>query len=243
MKLYFNGCSHTYGDDLSNPLNDSWPAIIAKKTNNEFINDSMSGGTNDRILYQTIKNANCFDKFYIAWTYTARFTRYRSDNNYPINFNPQLRHDMFGHDKSFTIYGEYHYKYWHNELYNFKLWLQNILLIQRFIESINKPYIMINATDNLIEKWCSSREKFIDSIKELVCFDIMNNDQLFAEHEEIQNLLTQINFTYFIGWNDWYITKLHSDYALGPTGHLLSEGHMAIANYILENDRTQRVDS
>ena len=65
MRLYFNGCSHTFGDDLLY-RNQAWPSLIAKKLQCDFVNDSVSGGTNDRIVYRTIKHANEFDRFYIA---------------------------------------------------------------------------------------------------------------------------------------------------------------------------------
>ena len=52
MRLYFNGCSHTFGDDLTD-RNCAWPALISKKLNCEFVNDAASGGSNDRIMYKT----------------------------------------------------------------------------------------------------------------------------------------------------------------------------------------------
>ena len=90
MSLFFIGCSHTYGDDLVNPGNEAWPALVAEKRKQTFLNAAVSGGTNDRIMYHTIKNIDKFDEFYIAWTFTSRFTRYREDNNYEINFNIEI---------------------------------------------------------------------------------------------------------------------------------------------------------
>ena len=63
MKLYFNGCSHTFGDDLIDKST-AWPYIVSSMQNTECFNDSMSGGTNDRIVYNTLKNINKYDKFY-----------------------------------------------------------------------------------------------------------------------------------------------------------------------------------
>ena len=128
MKLYFNGCSHTFGDDLSDPALQSWPAVISRQLNCNFINDGQSGGTNDRIMYRTIKHIDQFDKFYISWTYTTRFTRYRADNNHEVNFNPQLVHTLYGERPEVKTYGELHYKYWHNELFNFKIGLSSTIV-------------------------------------------------------------------------------------------------------------------
>jgi hypothetical protein len=236
MRLYFNGCSHTWGDDLDDPLQQSWPSLISKKLNCDFLNHSVSGGTNDRIMYQTIKNIDQFDKFYIAWTYTTRFTRYRTDNNHDVNFNPQLVHTVYGKNSEFKDYGQLHYKFWHNELYAFKIWLQNIILLQKFFESVNKPYLMLNAADNFIDHWTVSRQLFNNSVQSLLCFDLMDDNQLSEEHAEIQHLVNKIDFSKFIGWKNWHITKLCGQYPVGATGHLLDQGHQQIAEYILNHD-------
>jgi hypothetical protein len=235
MKLYFNGCSHTFGDDLVD-LNQAWPSLIAKQLGCKFVNDAVSGGTNDRIMYRTIKNIQNFDKFYIAWTYTTRFTRYRADNNHEVNFNPNFKHELYGNNQEFRNYSQLHYTIWYNELHAFKIWLQNIILLQRLFESENKPYIMINADDNHLDRWTAPWQNFNSSVKSLLCFDLMNDQQLYDEHAEIQTLIQKINFENFIGWGSWCITKLHQDYPVGTTGHLLTQGHQAIADYILTHD-------
>ena len=235
MRLYFNGCSHTFGDDLEDKSL-AWPTVVSNHYGCEFVNDSVSGGTNDRIKYRTLKFADQFDKFYIAWTYTSRFTRYRADNNYEINFNINLSNSLYGHTPEYLNYGKIHYSAWHNELYAFKLWLQDIILLQRFFESIRKPYVMINSVDNMIDRWSVSCNLFNDSVKSMVCFDQMNDDQLYNEHEEIQNLIRQIDLSTYIGWNSWWLTKMLKDYPVGNTGHLLSEGHRATAQHIIDYD-------
>jgi len=234
MRLYFNGCSHTYGDDLALPATQSWPAVLSGHVGCEFVNDAVSGNANDHIMYQTIKNASQFDKIYIAWTYLERFTRYRQDNNYVVNFNPILTNQLYGRDAAFVDYGKMHYATWYNDLYSFKLWLQNIILLQRYLESLNKPYVMVNADNNLVDRWTTAWPEFVSSVQSLLCFDLMNDDQLYQEHQEIQMLLSQINFDHYIGWNSWWLTK--DPFAKGATGHYLSLGHEHIAKYILEHD-------
>lgn len=235
MRLYFNGCSHTFGDDLNN-RHDAWPAILSSRLGCNFLNDSVSGGTNDRILYRTLKQHREFDKFYIAWTYTSRFTRYRSDNNHDVNFNAQLKHEQYGQKSEFLTYGKLHYACWNNELYNFKLWLQNIILLQRFFESIKKPYVMINSDNNLIDRWSVGWDAFNNNVQSILCFDRLNDEQLYAEHLEIQSLLNQIDYSNYIGWNNWWLTILKQTHNSGPTGHLLESGHVATAEYILNYD-------
>jgi hypothetical protein len=239
MRLYFNGCSHTYGDDLADQTQ-AWPALIAKKLSCEFVNDAVSGGTNDRILYRTIKHAQEFDRIYIAWTYTTRFTRYRSDNNHEVNFNPQLKHTLYGNAPEFKEYGKWYYQAWHNELYSFKLWLQDIVLLQRYLESINKPYVMINADNNCLDRWNVDWPSFNSSVKSLLCFDLMHDDQLLQEHAEIQSLLSQINTDNYVGWNQWWLATACKIHPVGPTGHSLADGHQYIADYIQKHDSYSR---
>jgi hypothetical protein len=236
MRLYFNGCSHTYGDDLTDPYSQSWPAVLSKELGFDFLNDSTSGGTNDRILYRTIKHIDQFNKFYIAWTYPSRFTRYKSDNNHEVNFNVQLKHELYGNDSDFKNYGTIHYRSWHNELYEFKLWLQRIILLQSLFKVKNKPYVMLNSDNNNINQWSVDCKDFNDSVKSMLCFDRMDDNQLLNEHKEIQTLLSQIDYSHFIGWNNWWITRACSSYPVGPTKHLLDDGHKYIANYILTHD-------
>jgi hypothetical protein len=236
MRLYFNGCSHTWGDDLISPQTQSWPSLVSKNLNCDFVNDSASGGTNDRIMYQTIKNIHNFDKFYIAWTSTTRFTRYRSDNNHEVNFNPLLKNSLYGNSQEFKNYGQLHYAVWYNELFAFKIWLQNIILLQRFFKSENKPYVMVNAVHNNIDKWSETWQDFNSSVQSLLCFDRMNDNQLHAEQHEIQQLIKQIDQKHFLGWNTWWITDLTKTHSVGPTRHLLEDGHIATANKILAHD-------
>jgi hypothetical protein len=237
MRLYFNGCSHTYGDDLADPKNDSWPAVLSQQLGLDFVNDSVSGGTNDRIVYRTIKHLDQFDRFYIAWTYTSRFTRYRSDNNHDVNFNPPLVHTLYSKDYNFAEYGKIHYKVWHNELHAVKSWLQNIVMLQRLFESECKHYVMINSVPNHLDRWASDWQDFNNSVKSLLCFDLMSDDQLYQEHLEIQKLISIIDLSHFVEWNQWCLIDELTQYPVGKTGHLLEQGHVATASRILNYDQ------
>jgi hypothetical protein len=63
--LYFNGCSFTRGDELTNPEKDSWPSVVSSELQCDFFNDAVSGGTNDRTVYKTLLNANNYDYFFM----------------------------------------------------------------------------------------------------------------------------------------------------------------------------------
>jgi hypothetical protein len=128
MRFYYNGCSFTYGDELNNPQKDAWPVLVSQHYNVDFLNDAVSGGTNQRSIYKTILNIDQFDFFVIAWTDYSRFTLYNPIDNFEINFNSQLTMDSSLHYsedlkinyKKYKDFGTLYYKYWFNDLYEFK---------------------------------------------------------------------------------------------------------------------------
>jgi hypothetical protein len=243
MRLYFNGCSFTHGDELANPRQDSWPSLISSNLKVDFLNDAVSGGTNYRTIYKTIQNINQYDYFIIAWTSYTRFTEYNPVDNFEINFNPMLNLDASLHYSNdlkenyskFVDYGTLYYKHWFNELFEFKKWLQQIILLQSFFKSNNKPYLMLNTASNNLPAWLQPQEKFINATKHLLdFFDYLNDDQLLNEHLQIQELHSMIDTSTFIEWNSWSIRDLCSSYPCGPGGHILEDGHQAVANKVVK---------
>jgi hypothetical protein len=244
MKLYFNGCSFTHGDELENPEKDSWPAVVASWLNSDFFNDAVSGGTNDRTIYKTMLNGHRYDYYFIAWTTYTRFTEYNPVDNFEINFTTQLNLDPSLHHSDdlkknyskYKKYGELYYKNWFNELYEFKKWLQQIILLQSFFDKIKKPYTMLNTMPNHLSLWLSSQESFISSCRNLISFfDCVNDDQLLEEHKQIQELNSLIDKSKFISWNDWSIVDTCKLHPCGPGGHILESGHFEVAKKILEH--------
>lgn len=230
MRIYAIGCSFTYGDELLDPAATAWPAVLSKKLNASVVNDAVCGGTNSRTVYRTIKNLqNEFDLYIVAWTSNTRFTFYKSDNNFEINFNPQLSNSLYEKESFYQDWGQILYSTWYNELYSFKLWLQQIIQLQAVIK---KPCLMINTTNNNMNKWLVARDQFIDSVKSLVNFDLMTDEQLFDEYNEIQYYLSLIDTSMFYNWKEFNIVQLCSRFPCGPGNHILEEGHATLADLI-----------
>lgn len=231
MKIYSVGCSFTFGDELQDPQLSAWPYLLAKKLNASITNDAVSGGTNQRTVYRTIKNSvNDYDLFIIAWTTYTRFTFYKSDNNFEINFNPQLINKIYQDEKYFKDWGSILYKIYFNELFAFKLWLQQIINLQMFLK--NKPYLMINTFSNNLKDWLAGAGEFIESIKSFINFDLMNDEQIFEEYNEIQYYVNCIDTDKFYKWNDFSILQLQNTFPCGPSGHILEQGHIHLADLI-----------
>lgn len=235
MNIYVNGCSFTYGDELENP-NLAWPQLLGSKLSASMTNDATSGGTNQRTVYRAIKNlSQNYDLYVIAWTSNLRYTFYRADDNYEINFNPQLVNKLCGNDPAFKSWGEVLYSSWHNELYSFKLWLQQIVQLQAMFKSHGKRYLMLNTFHNNLEAWGASKEQFIPKVKDLINFDIMNDEQIFAEYEEIQYYLKLVDRENFYQFDTFSLTDLTTQYKTGAGGHFLEEGHAAVSQLLYDH--------
>jgi hypothetical protein len=128
-----------------------------------------------------------------------------------------------------------YYKHWYNDLYEYKTWLQQIILLQSFFKQHNKPYLMLNTTNNNLVAWLQPQENFINATKSLLdFFDYLNDDQLLEEHAQIQKLNSMIDTSTFVGWNNWSINELSLTYKCGPGGHILEDGHCAVANKVID---------
>jgi hypothetical protein len=91
---------------------------------------------------------------------------------------------------------------------------------------------MINTMENYLSKWCAPEDQFIDSVKNLINFDTMNDEQIIDEYKEIQYYISVIDFSKFYKWNEFYITQLTSKFPCGHNGHLLEQGHEHLAELL-----------
>jgi hypothetical protein len=247
MSIYFNGCSHTFGDELLDPASESWPTLVAKTLNLDFENDAVSGGSNERIVYKCVPNIENYNFFIIAWTDYARFTEYNPVDNFEINFKSTLTlnaslhcsNDLKNNYSKYKDYGKIYYKYWYNEVYAFKQWLQQIILLQNLFENNNKPFIMLNAFKNQLSNWLVDQDKFISANRRFIpFFDYLNNNQLLDIPLEINSLVKQIDTSKFVNWNEFSIAELGKTYPTGPGGHLLVDGHKQVAKIVIEKYNT-----
>ena len=158
-----------------------------------------------------------------------------------MNLDPEL-HDSDDLKKNFSKYkqhGETFYKYWFNELYEFKKWLQQIVLLQSFFRARNKPYIMLNTVDNHLSRWSQPWDTFNEACRDLISFfDRVDDYQLHNQHQQIQYLISLIDRTCFIDWGSWCIKDLCSTHLCGPRGHILESGHSAVADRVLDHYNT-----
>ena len=81
MKIYFDGCSWTWGAELENEKEERFSACVCDKLGAEESNFSICGGSNDRIVRNLMveKKIEDYDLAVIQMTYPAR-TEYWDEN-------------------------------------------------------------------------------------------------------------------------------------------------------------------
>jgi hypothetical protein len=73
-------------------------------------------------------------------------------------------------NSKYSEYGKLYYAHWFNELYEFKKWLQEIILLQAFFKKHNKKYLMLNTAKNNLRSWLQPESSFIEAVRPLISF-------------------------------------------------------------------------
>ena len=174
MKLYTNGCSFTYGTGEVHDENgvrlpaskETWP-YYSELPWDEIINDSISGGSNDRIVRTTMewldKNKDSINDttFIIQWTMPFRKEYYNNmvdtfihvanghDNTVGIGFEHDIKGGKLRETNLYKLYKQYVEKYFmhvtseQNIIVEF---YKNILLLQHTFEKHNAKYLFTSLS-------------------------------------------------------------------------------------------------
>ena len=81
MKIYFDGCSWTKGEELEHPKEERYSKLICDDLKAEETNLASNGGSNDRIVRNLLVEQNIeeYDLAVIQMTYPARTEYYNQD--------------------------------------------------------------------------------------------------------------------------------------------------------------------
>ena len=82
MKIYFDGCSWTWGAELKDPYQSRYSKIVSDKLGAEEYNISKPGASNSRMVRQLLvdhKDLSEFDLIVIQMTYPQRMEYYNKD--------------------------------------------------------------------------------------------------------------------------------------------------------------------
>tara|TARA_B100000927_G_C16406711_1_gene445625 strand:- start:390 stop:935 length:546 start_codon:yes stop_codon:yes gene_type:complete len=95
MKIYFDGCSYTRGDELSDPEKTRFSKIIANKLNSIDYNFAISGGSNRRIARNLLeKDLSQYDIFIIQFTKILRTEYYNGVRWIKVKY-PEFKNNKF----------------------------------------------------------------------------------------------------------------------------------------------------
>jgi hypothetical protein len=208
MKLLTVGDSFTYGEELGDK-NLAWPQLLADRLGYELTNWARPASGNTRMIRNVTMNASYFDLIIIAWSHFGRIEFADEIGSYDLWPGCQsLQHSQSASWRSEVI--NYITRY-HNDEYLYRQYLINIVLLQSFLKTNNKKYIMLDTFDNN-----SSKHRF---------------------QEKNKDLLNQIDKFSYLGWPNETMMEWTHGSPNGPRGHFLEQGHAIVANKVYEHIR------
>lgn len=154
-KLYTNGCSFVWGDELKDRENEAFPFLLEKKINCQLIDDSECGSDNQRILRTTLKSnlIGCF--VIIGWSSIIRYEYYdRNLSDWISNICSAWS------DEYLSIHEYFKYDWF---VINF---LNQVLALQNYLKYNNIPFFFFLS-------YPLYNEKKIDYLEH---FDLIDND-------------------------------------------------------------------
>ena len=209
MKLLAVGDSFTYGEELAD-RNVAWPYLLGNKLGYTVDNFAKPGAGNTRILRNTIEYADEHDLIIIAWSHFARIEV--ADENGVFTVWPGNAGNLFKGDLAFRYDLLKYINQHHDDLYLFSQTLINVILLQNYLKSNNKKYIMLDSFNG--------------------CY----NPNLPRERlkESVPHLLERVDATYYVGWPNESMMEWTYGTPQGPGGHFLEQGHAIVADKIYE---------
>jgi hypothetical protein len=205
MLLYTLGDSFTYGEELSDPATQCWPALLAKKLDYNLINRGRPGCGNDYIIKTAIKQVTTLnpDLMIVAWTSCGRMEFADRYSVYDIWPGCQRKFEKpYPHRDTLIKY----ISSYNNELHQYRSWLRSVILLQDFLKLRNINYRFINTFDN----------------------HVLNLKYMHRSTEYIK----LIDTAQFIGWPNTSMVEWMGDCPLAPRGHPLELGHARIADAV-----------
>jgi lysophospholipase L1-like esterase len=142
MKLLAVGDSFTFGEELEDHSL-AWPYLLGNKLGWTVTNLGQRASGNTRMVRTVVENVNNFDVFIIAWSHWARIEFADKQGIFDIwpGCNSAPYQNLTPHRTQLIDYITRH----HSDEYLIKQYSTNIILLQNYLESKGKKYIMLNA--------------------------------------------------------------------------------------------------
>jgi hypothetical protein len=173
MKLYTNGCSWVWGDELKDRENEAFPFLLQKKLNCQLIDDSECGSDNQRILRTTLKadlpiQSDCF--VIIGWASIIRYEYYDRDSTTWVS----------NICSAFTEEYPPIHKYFEYDWFVINF-LNQVLALQNYLKYNNIPFFFFESYPMYKEKDMDYLEHF-DLIDKDTFPSLFNPDLIFMNY-------------------------------------------------------------
>jgi len=205
--IYCIGDSFTYGDELTDPTQSAWPVLLGQLLDRPMINLGRSGSGTNRVVKRSMDcvYANDAELIVVAW---PNFARIEFCDPYGIfDAWPGQNTDHLALQERKTITKILTINHTNQmDVWSYRAWLRNIILLQNFFQANNQKYIMCQTASYNTE------------------FPATNN----------QDLISHIDTKYYLDWQKAGICNWCEGVPIGPNHHPLEQGHEIIANKIYE---------
>jgi hypothetical protein len=206
------GDSFTYGEELKDRYQ-AWPYRLGDMLGAGAVNQGLPAASNDKILRLTIESIVTepdVDLTVIAWTNLGRsehadeFGYYDVWPGYQGNLfkldNSEWRNDLVSYISQY-----------HNPQAMHKKFIQQVLMLQAFLEKRGRRYLMLNTLQNEYYK-----------------------KRIFPDDQQFFSMIDQDKF---MGFNKSGMAEWVGDSPKGPGGHFLDQGHRIVAEKIYDHIR------
>jgi hypothetical protein len=228
--IYVDGASFTYGDELSDPSTQSWPACLSKILDKEIVNNAKVGKSNEHMIFDTVNFCLAHQpKFVIvAFGPVSRKFFVRRENNFLIDIAVSSSNSVYQEHKELQQFQNLLFKYWSNYLYDCWKFLQSIVCLESFLKQQNIQYLLLNTVSqqSLIDLLTISTQTAVLKDRLLDAFAEMNDNQIVTVEKQLQNLYNNIDHKNFYDFA-WHFKKL-VDFKSHPS----AEQHQEIAKFV-----------
>jgi hypothetical protein len=229
--IYIDGGSNTYGDELSDRTSQAWPFLLEKKLQVPVNNVAIKGKSNQHIVYDLVNYCSHSrpNLVIIGWVYTSRKMFIRRETNFLVDITAASSNSIFHSNKEMQQFQQLLFKYWSNYLHDMWNFLHQIILVQKFLDSLSIPYLMFNDSDqndvlhllNISSSEVEIKDRLLDA------FDNTNDQQILEIEQLINSVYKLIDHENFYDFS-WHLRELFE-----YSGHPSANQHQSILHFLL----------
>lgn len=226
---YINEHNHVVGhlSDFYNKFN--WGSRICELLDiNEYVNDAVGGGSNERIFRTTIEFLmNCSEEYkknllvIIGWTSSDRREVFiKSTKTYEklqggFEFSKTISHPIKINRNLMDEYNRYHrlyYEHMYSYFDSIMKYSQHVYSMSNILENLKVKYVFFNSIESCTNIDWSGESKYLNTF-----FNWKANNS---------NIITSTHMQDFV---------IKNGYEIGPQYHPLSDGHNAWGDFVHEH--------